>query len=699
MAPPSPSKGLDIPIRSGSGSDSRRPSNALSGSPLSSSPFTNFLQTTTPNYRTLDSEQIAALRAQYETPNVQQIPRSTSISRPGSATPGTPANIGAVAAALGRDARDLPTSIEELTDAQKAKIVKLHLPNLEVDEEVVAEGDSGVQAGANSADPGASSISQTNYSLQGYDTTQPLYKWASSATQGVRSRSASFHSTSRNPNQDPLLDIQALRQPQGFRRNFVTQRQRIEGREGDATSTTRSFVDFLSLYGHFGGEDLEEIEEESEEDLEAAEDEVEEVEEPTERTSLLRRSESKFSTKRRRRSASLSKHQGDATVAQAVLMLLKSFIGTGVLFLGKAFYNGGMLFSALMIVFIAMISLYSFLLLVKTRTIVPGSFGEIGGVLYGPWLRFAILFSIVLSQIGFVCAYLIFVSENLQAFFLAVTDRKLFIPIVYLIFGQLIVFLPLAMIRNIQKLSGTALVADAFILVGLVYLFGNEIKVIVDRGIAPVKAFNPVDWNLLVGTAIFSFEGIGLVIPITESMKQPEKFPRALSGVMVFLMVLFGGAGALAYAAYGDEIKPVIFLNLPQDDKLVNASQFLYSLAIMLSAPLQLFPAVRIMENGLFSKSGKYSNMVKWEKNIFRTGVVVGCALISWIGSQDLDKFVSLIGSFACVPLCFCYPALLHYKARAETRTQKAADIALFIFGLVACCYTTFNTVDQWIKK
>lgn len=28
---------------------------------------------------------------------------------------------------------------------------------------------------------------------------------------------------------------------------------------------------------------------------------------------------------------------GDATITQAVLMLLKSFVGTGVLFLGKAF--------------------------------------------------------------------------------------------------------------------------------------------------------------------------------------------------------------------------------------------------------------------------------------------------------------------------------------------------------------------------
>lgn len=226
------------------------------------------------------------------------------------------------------------------------------------------------------------------------------------------------------------------------------------------------------------------------------------------------------------------------------------------------------------------------------------------------------------------------------------------------------------MIRNIQKLSGTALVADAFILFGLIYIFSNEIKVLADNGLADVKLFNPRDFPLLIGTAVFSFEGIGLVIPITESMKEPRKFPAVLSGVMIGVMVLFAGGGALAYAAYGSAIQTVVFVNLPQDDKFVNAAQFLYSIAILLSTPLQLFPAVRIMENGLFSRSGKYSSKVKWEKNMFRMAVVVGCAVISWAGASDLDKFVSLIGSVACVPLGFCYRTCFFACCYSETSSE-----------------------------
>lgn len=126
-------------------------------------------------------------------------------------------------------------------------------------------------------------------------------------------------------------------------------------------------------------------------------------------------------------------------------------------------------------------------------------------------MRNAILSSIVVSQIGFVSAYLIFVAENLQAFVLAVTNCATQLPILQLILVQLVIFLPLALIRNLAKLSTTALVADAFILVGLVYIGSNEFAVIAQRGVASVQLFNKKDFPLLIGTAVFSFEGIGLV--------------------------------------------------------------------------------------------------------------------------------------------------------------------------------------------
>ena len=146
----------------------------------------------------------------------------------------------------------------------------------------------------------------------------------------------------------------------------------------------------------------------------------------------------------------------------------------------------------------------------------------------------------------------------------------------------------------------------------------------------------------------------------------------------------------------GSHTRTVVILNLPQDDKFVNAVQFLYSLAILLSTPLQLFPAIRIMENELFSRSGKYNPYIKWQKNAFRFCLVVMCALIAWGGAGDLDKFVALVGSFACVPLVYVYPPLLHLKAVARKPWQRIADYAVCCFGVVGCVYTTVLSIYLW---
>lgn len=87
---------------------------------------------------------------------------------------------------------------------------------------------------------------------------------------------------------------------------------------------------------------------------------------------------------------------------------------------------------------------------------------------------------------------------------MAVTDCTKIIPIQYFILAQLVVFLPFALIRNLAKLSTTALVADVFILAGLIYIFGSEFAIIGERGIADVKLFNAKDFPLLIGYVYLS---------------------------------------------------------------------------------------------------------------------------------------------------------------------------------------------------
>ncbi|EPQ27471.1 uncharacterized protein PFL1_05009 [Pseudozyma flocculosa PF-1] len=547
------------------------------------------------------------------------------------------------------------------------------------------------------------------HAMQGGAITDEVYRWAhkNRRVSTRRTRSESLH-LPRTQTIDPELDVSGIKEPGGFRRFFVINQAAEQGRP--APRALRSFIDFLSLYGHFAGEYLEEDDddEDEDEDEEGLDDEERAIpgssrdagRGSTERSALLRGRPgvSRSDTRSRMRKASQDRRRGEASVTDAVMMLLKSFVGTGVLFLGKAFYNGGLLFSTITLCFVAFVSLVSFLLLVKVNLKCPGSFGDMGGILYGPKMRFAILASIVFSQLGFVAAYTVFVAQNMQAFILAVTHCDKLVPIAYLILAQMVVFLPLSLVRRIAKLSSTALIADFFILLGIVYLFYYEIGKVARDGLADVVMFNSKSYPLFIGTAVFTFEGIGLIIPITESMKEPERFPKALSGVMAGVMVLFASAGALSYMAFGSKIQTVVITNLPQNSRFVQAMQCLYSLAILLSAPLQLFPALGVLEKGLFSRSGKYNWKVKAEKNAFRCLVVAVCSLAAWAGANDLDKFVSLVGSVACVPLCFIYPPLLHLKAVATKPATKALNYALLAFGVVCVVFAGSQTVQAMLE-
>ena len=519
--------------------------------------------------------------------------------------------------------------------------------------------------------------------LQGGDMTREVYKWAEDAkSRSERKRTKSFLIPRPQPESGDL-DIGSIKVPGGFRRNYLQRnthspvpppRERNYGaglsrppmERAPPKLFTRSFIEFLTLYGHFAGEELEEDDEGlepgdyfgDEGSLDVDDDEAEDGDADEGRALLTPATPGRGKRKRKERGAT-----GNSSAFGAVLLLLKSFVGTGVLFLPKAYLNGGMLFSNVVLLIVAALTYFCFILLVQSHEKTGGSFGDMGGQLYGEYMRILILASVALSQVGFVSAYIVFTAENLQAFVAAVSKCRTWIDIKFLILLELVVFLPLSLIRDISKLGFTAFISDAFILLGLLYLGYYDVRTMVtNHGIADIVNFNPRDWTLFIGTAIFTFEGIGLVIPIKEAMKKPSEFPVVLAIVMTIITVVFTAIGALSYAAFGSSTKTVVLLNLPQDDKFVNGVQLLYSLAILLSTPLQLFPAIRITENGLFTRSGKYHPYIKWKKNGFRFFLVAVCAAIAYGGAADLDKFVALIGSFACVPLVMIYPVSLYFS-------------------------------------
>ncbi|KAK1762496.1 amino acid transporter [Phialemonium atrogriseum] len=523
---------------------------------------------------------------------------------------------------------------------------------------------------------------ESSLRLPGGDIHRGLYKIKAAPIQRSKTFSHPPRQDSEATDDDGMLHPEEMLQPQGFRRQFVMQKHRVQG--GRNLPITRNFIEFLDLYGSFAGEDLAESDEEALE-FEEEEEEQEAGTAPTETRPLLGR----------RRPSTRPPKKGDSGMVNTFFTTVKAFIGTGIMFLPKAFKNGGILFSSLAMLSVAAISMLAFHLLLACRARYGGGYGDIGREIAGPRMRALILGSITLSQLGFVCTGLVFVADNWHSFLQAVTNGASPVGVIPLIAVQAAVIIPLSFIRNISKLGPAALIADVFIVIGLVYIYYYDIVALSSRGMHPsVELFNPDAYTMTIGASIFTFEGIGLVLPIQSSMRNPERFEPLLGVVMLIITVIFTSIGALCYATFGSDTQIEVIDNFPQDSRLVNAVQVMYALAVLVGNPVQLFPAMRILEHRFFGdRSGKKDLLTKWKKNAFRSALVAVCVAISIAGSANLDRFVALIGSLACVPLVYIYPPYLHYKGVATSRAAKIGDLAFMTLGAVGMVYTTTITV------
>ena len=118
-----------------------------------------------------------------------------------------------------------------------------------------------------------------------------------------------------------------------------------------------------------------------------------------------------------------------------------------------------------------------------------------------------------------------------------------------------IIYVPLCLIRKIEKFAWTHLVADALImlttLVILVYAFIH----LSDFGwLGPGPLLNSATWLTMIGSAVYSYEGIGVILPLLEVTEKPEQYPKILTYVLITVMVLYVGFGEFCLSVYGYEI-------------------------------------------------------------------------------------------------------------------------------------------------
>ena len=115
---------------------------------------------------------------------------------------------------------------------------------------------------------------------------------------------------------------------------------------------------------------------------------------------------------------------------------------------------------------------------------------------------------------------------------------------------------PLAWERNIAKFAFTFLIGCLLLLWGLLVVSFYCIGILYEKkelgpGIEPL---NTTGYLTTLGMAIYSFEGIGIVMPVMHACDSPEKFTKILTYAILTLVILIVVFSELCYLTWGTDM-------------------------------------------------------------------------------------------------------------------------------------------------
>ncbi|XP_039324554.1 proton-coupled amino acid transporter 2 [Saimiri boliviensis] len=422
-----------------------------------------------------------------------------------------------------------------------------------------------------------------------------------------------------------------------------------------------------------------------------------------------------------------SKKTKGITGFQALVHLVKGNMGTGILGLPLAVKNAGILMGPLSLLVMGFVACHCMHLLVKCAqrfckrlnkpfmdygdTVMHGLEANPSAWLrnHAHWGRHIVSFFLIVTQLGFCCVYIVFLADNLKQVVEAVNsttnnchsnetviltptmDSRLY----------MLSFLPflvlLVLIRNLRILTIFSMLANISMLVSLVIITQYISQEIPDPSRLPLVA----SWKtypLFFGTAIFSFESIGVVLPLENKMKDARHFPAILSLGLSIITALYIGIGALGYLRFGDDIKASISLNLP-NCWLYQSVKLLYVAGILCTYALQFYvPAEIIIPFAISRVSTRWA--LPLDLSIRIAMVCLTCLLAILI--PRLDLVLALVGSVSSSALALIIPPLLEvttFYSEGMSPLTIFKDALISILGFVGFVVGTYQALEELLKS
>lgn len=211
--------------------------------------------------------------------------------------------------------------------------------------------------------------------------------------------------------------------------------------------------------------------------------------------------------------------------------------------------------------------------------------------------------TLFLSQSGFCCGYIWFIVSNVHTI---LVDATGFTHDEWITASMcLIVFTLLCWVRKIEIFASTHIFADVMILITLLYVIIMGIRKLSLQGPSEPKV-KPIteSWAVGFGWSIYSYEGIGIILPVQDITRDPENYFRIVAAVIGFVGFMYVFFGIYCTQVWQTDIKTIIIDNLNDPEISPKGLQYtiiiLFCFNLLFSYPLVLYPAHIIVESVLY---------------------------------------------------------------------------------------------------
>ncbi|XP_061663358.1 sodium-coupled neutral amino acid symporter 2 [Syngnathoides biaculeatus] len=426
-------------------------------------------------------------------------------------------------------------------------------------------------------------------------------------------------------------------------------------------------------------------------------------------------------------------HQGNASFGMSVFNLGNAIMGSGILGLSYAMANTGIALFVILLVAVAIFSLYSVHLLLKTAN--EGGalvYEQLGYKAFGLPGKLAASCSITMQNIGAMSSYLYIVKYELPIVIQAFTgsdDGEWYTNGNYLVLlVSLFIILPLSLLRNLGYLgytSGLSLLCMVFFLIVVIIKkfqipcplphVGNETSskhnATASPGNATVGDYSDACTPKLfvfnsqtvyaVPILTFAFVCHPAILPMYEELK--DRSQRRMQGVanvsFLAMFVMYLLAALFGYLTFNVHVESELlhtYSKFYKFDVILLIVRLAVLTAVTLTVPVVLFP-IRTSINQFLCAS-KFS----WIRHTIITVVLLAGTNILVIFVPTIRDIFGFIGASAAAMLIFILPSAFYIKLvkkESMKSVQKIGATAFLLCGFVVMIGSMSLIIVNWVHN